>query len=234
MLLAALFATVSEPLSLKTETVAGFKVRVIRADLASPRIKVGVVLAQGFPGADESFASMIKRNSPAAVINGAYFDKFTKLPIGDIVTGGQVRHSGRMGTALTLTPEQTPDLLRVVRHKTYAWGTYETVLACGPALVLDGKVNVDAGGEGFRSAAIQGKIARMGVGYSQDRVLFLVQFLSKATFDDMAKVFLGLGCFEAMNLDAGASLGMAWRGKILTQPQRKLTNLLAVWDQEPS
>ena len=234
MLIAALFAPVAEPLSLKTETVAGHKVRVIRADLSSPRIKVGVILAAGFPGGDEDFASMIKRSSPAAAINGAYFDKFSKLPIGDIVTGGQVRHSGRMGTALTFTPEGTPDLLRVIRHKTYAWGNYDTVLACGPALVLDGKVNVDASGEGFRSPAIQGKIARMGVGYSQDRVLFLVQFLSKASFDDMGKVFLGLGCYEAMNLDAGASLGMAWRGKVLTQPQRKLTNLLAVWDQEPS
>jgi len=37
-----------------------------------------------------------------------------------------------------------------------------------------------------------------------------------------------LGATDAMNLDAGASLGLDYRGKTLIAPGRKLTNILTI------
>ena len=49
-----------------------------------------------------------------------------------------------------------------------------------------------------------------------------------------ARVMKALGCRDAMNLDAGASLAMSYRGRTLIRPGRNLTNLLAVYvDSRP-
>lgn len=41
-----------------------------------------------------------------------------------------------------------------------------------------------------------------------------------------------IGCFEAMNLDGGASVGLAHQRQILLPPGRNLTNVLVVYDRE--
>ncbi|MEG3895911.1 MULTISPECIES: hypothetical protein [unclassified Microcoleus] len=41
-----------------------------------------------------------------------------------------------------------------------------------------------------------------------------------------------IGCFEAMNLDGGASVGLAHHGQILLPPGRNLTNVLVVYDRD--
>lgn len=40
------------------------------------------------------------------------------------------------------------------------------------------------------------------------------------------------GCLEAMNLDGGASVGLAHQGQILLPPGRNLTNVLVVYDRD--
>lgn len=212
-----------------TVRAAGVPCRVISTDLDDPKVRVGVILAEGFPGTDETFSNMVRRSNPTAVINGAYFSKETKKPIGDIVHQGKLVTKGLMGTALTLTSEKKPDIMRVVRHKTTAWGLYETVLACGPALVLDGRKDVDSQREGFRDPHITGSTKRMAVGYTVDNKLLFVYVDKAVTFEKEAEVMLALGCTEAMNLDGGASLAMRYQGKTYLSPGRKLTNLLAVW-----
>jgi exopolysaccharide biosynthesis protein len=174
---------------------------------------------------------MIKRSGVKAAVNGAYFDKGTKKPIGDIVVDGKLLHSGRMGTALTFDPSGKPDIVRVIRHKTYRWDGFQHVLACGPALVLDGQVDVDFEEEGFRDPHVTGRTQRMAIGYTSDRQLIIAQIRKSVTFEEAAKVMRQMGCFEAMNLDAGASLAMYHNGKSLHSPGRKLTNILGIWVQ---
>lgn len=217
------------PVTMAVVKAAGATCRVITIDLTDQRVRVGVVLAEGFPGTDEPFASMIKRTTPVAAINGAYFSKETLKPIGDIVSGGALVNKGLMGTAFTLTPERNPDIMRVIRHKTTAWGLYDTVLACGPALILDGKKDVNWEGEGFRDPHVTGSTKRMAVGYTADKKLLFVYVDKGVTFDKEAEVMAALGCQEAMNLDGGASLAMSYNGKTFLSPGRRLTNLLAVW-----
>jgi exopolysaccharide biosynthesis protein len=223
-----------EPITIVNSTVAGIKTRAIVADMNDPRIRWGVVVATVFPGGDQDFKSMFTGSGAIAAINGTYFDKYNKRPIGDLVIGGRTVYEGRRGTAFTMTPDRQFKMFRVVRDRSYAWGSYESVIACGPALMLDGKVNVDPKLEGFRDPSIFGKIRRMGVGYTKAGKLMLVHCLSGCDFQTQAKVFEGLGCYEAMNLDAGASLAMAYRGQILAAPGRKLTNIIALWQDPPA
>lgn len=203
--------------------------QVIRVDMKSPRARIGMILPPNFPGTDETFESMIKRTQPTAAINGAYFSTDNLNPIGDIVSDGKAVHEGRMGTAFMIDGNGKPDILRVIRHKTYIWGGYRLVLACGPALVLDGKVDVDWKTEGFRDPSVTGKAARMGIGYTKEGQLILVRIQKAVTFESMALTMEKLGCFEAMNLDAGASQGMYFNGKYQVKPSRRLTNVLGVW-----
>ncbi len=53
--------------------------------------------------------------------------------------------------------------------------------------------------------------------------------MSGVTFARFGQVMKGLGCVDAMNLDAGASLGMHVFGRTYVSPSRRLTNLFAVW-----
>jgi exopolysaccharide biosynthesis protein len=219
----------TNPVTLENVSAGGARVRLMTVRLTDPSVRVGVVLSKGFPGSDEPFDQMVRRTRAFAATNGAYFSKDTKKPIGDIVVGGLQVNTGLMGTAFTLTSDRKPDIIRVVRHRHYGWGLYETVLACGPALLLDGRTDVAWRLEGFRDPHVTGATKRMALGYTTDGRLLIAYIGKSVTFEQEAKVMKVLGCYEAMNLDGGASLAMYFDGKTVLAPGRKLTNLLTVW-----
>lgn len=218
----------SEPTVHYQRTIQKAKLEIIQADLTDPRIEAGVELAEDFPKGDQPFAEMVKRPGIIAAVNGAYFDKGTKKPIGDIWVDGELKNFGAMGTALCIKEDGTLDIRRVVRHKRVDWSEFKTVLACGPALVLDGAVDVDYQGEGFRDPHVTGSTSRMGVGYTKAGKLLMVYCPKSVTFTEFAGIMLELGCHEAMNLDAGASLAMWRKGKTIRKAGRELTNLLVI------
>ncbi len=224
-------------------TVRGIPLYVIRVNLRNPRVKISVGLADGFPGTDQDALAIVRRDKAIIAINGAYFSMDTLKPIGDIVVDGVQRNFGGMGTVLAIAEDGTAIIQRVPRHKRIDWSRYEmpsevggeiqmvrftTVLGCGPALVLDGQVDVNPQAEGFRTAKIFAAIRRMAVGINQQGELLMVHSLKGATFEEMAQIMKRLGCVGAMNLDGGASLFMYYRGRTLVPAGRKLTNLLQV------
>jgi len=229
MLLVLVVTAGGPPVALQTVAVGVVTCRVITVDMTDPRVRVDLILAQGFPGGDESFASMLSRTRPVAAINGAYFSKQTLLPIGDLAQRGELRHSGRMGTVFTLDAQRRMDIQRVVRHRTYQWPEAQVALGCGPALVLDGQIDVRWADEGFRDPHVTGRTARMGLGYTERGKLKLVNAAAPLSFEGFARVMQSLGCHEAMNLDSGASQALYFQGKTLLRPGRKLTTVLGVW-----
>ena len=227
-LILALLGSVNNPVAMSSQTIAGTPVQVISVDMSDPNIELGVVVPSGFPGSDESFSKLVSGGDILAGVNGAYFDKGTKRPIGDIVIEGNLVHSGRMGTAISISDEGKIDIERVTRHKTMRWPGKKIVVACGPALVLDGEVDVEYQQEGFRDPHVTGSTQRMAIGYNKDRRVLLVHLKKAVTFAQEANVMKVLGCFEAMNLDAGASLGMAFQGKVVLTPSRRLASAIVV------
>lgn len=226
MILAACLLAAS-PVSL--QQAREHKADVVVVNLNDQRTTFGVVTAKDFPGTDEPFLSMIRRTNPAVAINGAYFSKTTLLPIGDLYVDGELLHGGRMGTVLKMSEHGKLDIERVVRHRTYDWKGNKFVLGCGPALVLDGEIDVDWRGEGFRDPHVTGRTSRMALGYTKGGKLMLVRIGKAVTFEEEAVIMKDLGCYEAMNLDAGASSGLWANGKVLIKPSRELTSILAVW-----
>lgn len=212
----------------------GVECRVISVDLKAPTVRVTVLTPKGFPGTAEPFGTLLARHKPTIAVNGAYFSKATLRPIGDIVVNGELLHKGLKGTALAITRDNEAVIRRVQPHRTQDWSAYTTVLACGPALVLNNEIDVLVADEGFSDPHILGAQTRMGVGLTADGRLLIVNTLQPVTFPHWARVMKALGCRDAMNLDAGASLAMSYRGRTLVRPGRNLTNLLAVYvDSRP-
>lgn len=210
-------------------TVANATLEVVSIAMQSGRFRADVILAPGFPGSDEDFGKLVAKPGLVAAINGAYFDRNSKKPIGDIWAGGSLRSFGAMGTALCIRADGSMDIRRVQRHKRVDWSEFETVLACGPALVLDGRVDCDPGSEGFRDPAVMGRTSRMGLGYTKAGELLLVRCPKVVTFPEFADIMLRAGCIEAMNLDSGASAALWANGKTIVPAGRRLPSVLGVY-----
>lgn len=211
----------------RSERVNSVLCHIIEASIS--RVRIEIVVPPGFPEAEESFDSMIARSEPFAAINGTYFDTKTFRPIGDIVSRGQRLHDGRMGTVLAITEDDVADIGRVPWGRTQNWDGYSSVLGCGPALMLDGAIDIDPTGERFQSDKVTMKTLRNGIGITLDGRIFLVQTRGSVDLPGLADIFLTLGCHEAMNLDAGASLAFYVDGRTLVRPSRKLTNVLVLY-----
>ncbi|MBN8691071.1 MAG: phosphodiester glycosidase family protein [Armatimonadetes bacterium] len=216
------------PTSLVATTVNGVPCKVVKVNLNDPRVRVSVEVANGFPFGDQSFASLVNESGADVAVVGTFFDTVSLRPVGDIVVNGNVIYQGHMGTALTLTPTNETGMKRVPWGRTQDWSGFETVLSCGPALVLNGQIDVDPVGEGFRDPSIMGAVPRVGVGITADNQLMIVAGGSGQTFYGFAKLMKALGCENAMNLDAGSSRALYYRGQYLIKPARRLTNILTV------
>ncbi|MBS1701769.1 MAG: phosphodiester glycosidase family protein [Armatimonadetes bacterium] len=177
---------------LSSQIVAGKKCSVIWVSRKVAATAFDVELAPDFPNGDTEFKSFLSDQSIVAAINGAYFDKLTRHPIGDIWKQGELKYFGAMGTAFCVGRDGRFDIRRVERSRHADWSKQSLVVACGPALVLDGKVDCDWQSEGFRDPSVIVSTPRMGIGYTQDQDLLLVSSTS-ATFEEFAQVMHKLG-----------------------------------------
>src|SRR5665213_2055278 len=101
-------------------------------------------------------------------------------------------------------------------------------IGAGPRLVTDGRITVDPAAEGFRDPKILYlSAARSAVGLTRDGTTMILA-TSGGTIREMAAVMLGLGAYQAMALDGGASSGLWLRGTYVTPPGRPLSNALLV------
>ncbi len=70
----------------------------------------------------------------------------------------------------------------------------------------------------------------MGYPKSKDKI-YLVTFLYGLSLEKEAEMMKKIGCYEAMNLDGGASRALAHNGSIIIKAGRPLTNVLIVYDK---
>ncbi len=235
-MLSALFLVISmllggvqaQPDKMWTGKAAGSSVQVISVDLNDPRVSLSVAVAKGSPYGVEPFHAFISRTKPTICVNGEYASKTDFRPIGDIVIKGRLVYSGLMGTAFCITKDKEITVKRVVYGHASDWSAYETVLACGPALVLNGRVDVLPEFERFSDPHVMGAAPRLGLGVTRDNHLLIVHTISSVSFLQFGRIMLALNCRDAMNLDAGASLGMYYRGETLITPGRHITNVFEV------
>lgn len=184
---------------------------------------------------DEAFESIIKRHPCAVAINGTFFAKDDqKTVMGNMVSAGNMLKFSQWenyGTTLALKADNEPEMITARLEGQPQWKDAWFSLTCGPRLVTKGEIRLDALAEGFSDSHVLGIGPRSAIGYpsSKDK-LYIVSFLRGLSLQEEAKLMKALGCYDAMNLDGGASKALAYNGKIVLKPGRNLTNVLLVYD----
>jgi len=106
------------------------------------------------------------------------------------------------------------------------WRDVVTAVGAGPRLLTNGRITVEPLGEGFTEAKItEASGMRSAIGVRRDGAILLVT-VSGATVKQLAAIMQELGAYNAMNLDGGASSGLWFQGRYITQPGRLLSNAL--------
>jgi exopolysaccharide biosynthesis protein len=235
----------AKPVQLGRQNVAGASFYLTTIDLADPEIYITIGLANNAAFAntskvtrgDESFENMVARYRGAVVANGTFFGKDEqKSVLGNMVAGGKFLKYSRWenyGTTLGIKAGNQLEMVTARIEGKPDWSQHWFSLTCGPRLVKGGKVWLSPLSEGFKDSHVLGVGSRTAIGFPASRdKLFLVTFLDSLSLEAEAKVMQAIGCFEAMNLDGGASVGLAHQGQILLPPGRNLTNVLVVYDRE--
>ncbi|MEG5057412.1 phosphodiester glycosidase family protein [Microcoleus sp. A2-C5] len=238
-------ANQAKPVQVSSQTLAGASFYLTTIDLADPEIYITIGLANDATLAnnskvthgDEPFENMVGRYRAAVVANGTFFGKDDqKAVLGNMVAAGKFLKYSRWenyGTTLGIKAGNQLEMVTARIEGKPDWSQHWFSLTCGPRLVKQGKVWLSPLSEGFKDSHVLGVGSRTAIGFpaSGDK-LFLVTFLDSLSLEAEAKVMRVIGCLEAMNLDGGASVGLAHQGQILLPPGRNLTNVLAVYDRE--
>jgi exopolysaccharide biosynthesis protein len=239
----------SEPdVRFSQETVDGLSISVVRVKLSTVRIKIGI--ADGQVGHIEPLGSIASHYGALAAINGSFFDAYDPGPVHmpdmPLVSGGLVLGNSNLGTFLGFSDEgeakMAPANVALSLHernpdmpvdltdpdKDLFWERVDEGVGCGPRLVTDGQVQIDAFSEGITSdEVLSGTAIRSAVGLTKDGWMLLV-VTRPATLSELAQAMRSLGAYQAMNLDGGSSTGLWMHGHTVVSPGRWLSNALLV------
>jgi len=208
----------------------GVPVNVITANLNSPDVVVTPAVARHGVGTSEGFGSMLSRLQPAAAITGTFFCMKSLIPVGDIVIEGRLVNSGCVGTAVCFTRDHAVVFNSGGPSANPNTAMHPAVVASGPRLVRDGVFTLDPRSEGFRDRALFRQAARTALGITANNKLILVTVKRPIYLRKLAHIMLELGAVNAVNLDGGSSTAMYYKGRILSHPGRRLTNLIVVYE----
>lgn len=204
-------------------------VHVVTVDLSSPLVSVQAQMAVNGLGTSESFRSMLRRTRPVAAITGAFFDVRSKHPVGDIAIKGQFVCRGLVGSGVCVTKEGDVQIVPRYKGTSTDWRGYDTVICGGPTLLRGGHIALRPRKEGFHDPGLFRMRRRTAAGLTFNNKLLLVSINKPVSLRRLALVMKALKCKDAITLDGGSSAGLWFNGRILSQPTRKLTNLLAVY-----
>ena len=141
-----------------------------------------------------------------------------------------IRDRGSVGTAIGIGPGNTVTFLPSRRADLYRWSDYEHVISAGPALILRGQTIVLPRDQGFVSRVHYSRRKRAAVGLTASNKLLFVTTGHGVYLRELARVMRLLNCTDAATLDGGSSTGLYWKGKLIVNPTRGMTNCLLVYD----
>jgi uncharacterized protein YigE (DUF2233 family) len=217
-------------ITLETRRVAGITVRVIRVNLGDPRVKLKVISPMaGIGRGGAAFNTLVNGSNAVAVINGGYFHPRTFSIAGDLVVNGKHISTGRLRSVFAITPDNRVVIRTHSSIAPAAWAGYETALAGGPFVLQKGNVVVAPRREGYRDPSVWSKAPRSAVGVVNNRQFFFISTTARLNLFDLAKVMDALGAKDAIALDGGSSVGMAFRREVLIRPGRRIAYGLGVF-----
>ena len=137
------------------------------------------------------------------------------------------------GTTLGLREQNYPEMVTARAEGKPDWSSHWFSLTCGPRLVKQGEIWLDPKLEGFADPHVLGVGPRSAIGFPESRdKLYIVVFQRGLSLNEEAKLMQAIGCYEAMNIDGGASKALSHDNSIVIKPGRGLTNVLVVYDSK--
>ncbi len=185
----------------------------------------------------ELFETFVKHYPASILMNGTFFSKDEQERVmGNMVSEGRyLKYSQweNYGTTLSLSKQDEPDMVTARAEGKPVLDEKWFSITCGPRLVKHGEIWLYPELEGFTDPHVLGAGPRCALGFSKSRKkLYLVSFLRGLTLHEEALIMKELGCYEAMNLDGGASKALAENNSVILKPGRGLTNVLVVYDSK--
>jgi hypothetical protein len=219
------------------ELIGGVGVNIVTVNLSAENVRFMPGFASGadpvrgyFPF--QNFCHIVRHYQPRVAINGTYFHLLNGVPTGPIMRHGKMLYDGRWGTTICL--DEKGALTFRYQSGTYGrhrgWEGVYNAISTGPTLVRDGKLWLHPRQEGFRDPAVLGKARRSALGLTWDNRLVLVTVGTRVSLNRLGNIMLRLNCKQAANLDGGSSSALYSNGQYITKPNRKLSNVLLVYD----
>ena len=116
---------------------------------------------------------------------------------------------------------------------TDVWKNVNSSLGAGPTLLKNGVVTADGLAEGFfENKILTNRGQRSFIGVTKDNKL-LMGVVPNVTVKELAEICKGLGLYQAMNLDGGASSGLIYKDQLVHTPGRLLSNALVITKRTP-
>lgn len=206
----------------------GVPVTLVEVDLRDPKVMVTPVLPARGLGNGAQFGTLAGSAGATAMINGGYFHPKSFIPAGDLVVHGRYIATGRVPTAVAITPDNRVSVHPVQSIQFAAWHGFETVIATGPH-VLRGGVVAQHFGQGYRDPAVFGRAARSAIGIKDSKTLIFLSSPAHLTPNEVGKLLQRAGARDAILLDGGSSTGLAWQGKVLLRPARQIAYGIGVY-----
>ena len=231
------------PIKLAKKKLKGVPFYQLSIDLNDPETYMVIRLPHNatqansttFTAGHELFDSYVKRLQAAAIVNGTFFSKDDQERVmGNMVSEGKMLKYSQWenyGTTLSLGQGNYPEMVTARAEGQPQWSGRWFSVTCGPRLVKQGEVWLNPELEGFADSHVLGVGPRSAIGFTKSRdQLYIMVFLRGLSLKEEAELTKAIGCYEAMNIDGGASKALADEGSVVIPAGRGLTNVIAVYD----
>lgn len=178
----------------------------------------------------ESFRDIVERYKPRVAINGTYFHLANGQPTGSIVRYNTFLYQGQCGTAINFFEDGGIDFRFPDQPGGYSFRNVQHAICTGPTLVRNTCLYLHPEQEGFYDPGVLGVARRSAIGLTCSEKVVLVTVHTPISLNKLAHIMIRLGCRHAANLDGGSSSALYSNGRYVTIPQRKLSNVILVYD----
>jgi len=107
------------------------------------------------------------------------------------------------------------------------WTHIRTAIGAGPMLIKNGKLVLDAVKEGFTGEKFTSRSQRSFIGETADRIL-VIGTVPDVTISELAAILMNMNLVNAMNLDGGASSGLFYKGEVIKNTGRNISNAIVI------
>lgn len=197
---------------------------VVVANIGDPEVVASLTFVKGV----SSPATLAAKAGACAALTGTFFAPRSGYPVGDVLVDGKLEAAGHRGSALAIDYYGKPHVFDTPYGAAVDWSSYRWGLRGSVRVLRNRRICPNPKGQHFRDSRIWSRVARAGAGVSTSGKLVLIATRYPVTLSELGRAMLKAGMRDAVSLDGGSSTCLLYRGVILINPARKLSNMLVL------